>query len=79
MQIIYRILDKFGYYKFRKALLVPVNSKGEVLIQDRSGHKPPPWGYFGGGIEVGETPIVAVIREAKEELDLTLKENKFNF
>ena len=74
MKIIYKILDKFGYYRFRKALLVPVNSEGQVLIQDRRGHRPPSWGYFGGGIEPGETPIVALIREVKEELNLTLVE-----
>ena len=55
-----------------KALFIPYNSKGELFLQDREGHKPPPWGFFGGGIDEGETPIQAVIREAKEELDLDL-------
>lgn len=55
-----------------KALLIPHNSKGEIFIQDRQGHKPPPWGFFGGGIEKGETALAAVIRETKEELDLDL-------
>lgn len=55
-----------------KALLVPFNSKQEILLQDRRGHKLPAWGFFGGGIEEGETPLEAVIRESKEELDIDL-------
>lgn len=63
--------DEFDY---RKALILPVNSKGELFIQDRRGHKKPDWGYFGGGMEEGETPLETVIRESKEELCLDLKE-----
>lgn len=55
-----------------KALIVPLNSRKEIYIQDRRGHKPPPWGFFGGGIEEGETPLQAVIRESKEELSIDL-------
>lgn len=58
-----------------KALLIPYNSKGEIFIQDRRGHKPPPWGFFGGSVEEGETSLEAVIRETKEELDLNLRES----
>lgn len=36
---------------------------------------PPPWGFFGGSIEAGETPLEAVIRETKEELGVRLDEN----
>ncbi len=60
---------------YRKALLVPYNSKGEIFIQDRTDYKPPPWGLFGGSIEEGETPLEAVIRETKEELDLDIAAN----
>ena len=63
----------------RKALLVPFNQKQEIYIQDRTGHKPPPWGFFGGGIEEGETPLEAVIRETKEELDIDVVENDLIF
>jgi 8-oxo-dGTP pyrophosphatase MutT (NUDIX family) len=56
----------------RKALLLPYNHQGQLFIQDRTNYKLPPWGFFGGSIESGETPIEAVIREAKEELDLDL-------
>ena len=59
-------------YDARKALLIAVNSDNEVLIQDRRNHKKPDWGYFGGGIEAGESSLEAVIRESKEELDLDI-------
>ena len=55
------------------AVLVPfLKEEDLILVQDRRGHRPPPWGFFGGGIEAGETPLQAVIREADEELGLTL-------
>lgn len=59
----------------RKALILPMNSKGEYFIQDRRGFKKPDWGYFGGEIEEGETPLEAVIRETEEELSIKLVEN----
>lgn len=58
-----------------KALLLLLNSKNELFIQDRRGHKKPDWGYFGGSIEEGETPLEAILREAKEELCLDLRES----
>lgn len=58
-----------------KTLLLPVNSKNELYIQDRRGYKKPDWGYFGGSIEKGETPLQAILREAKEELCLELQES----
>ena len=71
--------------EINKSLILPLNSKNQILIQDREGHKPPPWGYFGGSIEEGETPIEGVIRETKEELNLDLSKTdlilfkEFNF
>ncbi|ULH14401.1 NUDIX domain-containing protein [Deinococcus sp. KNUC1210] len=44
-----------------------------MLVQDRRGHRPPPWGSFGGGIETGETPLQALLREAEEELGVHLR------
>ncbi|HLA25570.1 MAG TPA: hypothetical protein VJ028_00210 [Patescibacteria group bacterium] len=45
-------LEKIIRFDGRKALIVPVNSKRQILIQDRRGYKKPDWGYFGGGIEI---------------------------
>lgn len=63
----------------QKALVIPYNSKGEIYIQDRTDYKPPPWGFFGGSIENGETHLEAVIREIKEELDLDLTTQDLNY
>jgi 8-oxo-dGTP pyrophosphatase MutT (NUDIX family) len=51
-------------------------ASGRILVQDRRGHRPPPWGFFGGGIEQGETPLQAVLREVREELGMSLSENE---
>ena len=64
------LLEKIIDFDNRKALIVPINSKHQILIQDRRGHKKPDWGYFGGEIEFGETPTQAIIRETKEELQI---------
>ena len=58
---------------YHKALLIPINSERQIFIQDRRGFKAPDWGFFGGSIEAGESPIEAVIRETKEELVITLE------
>ncbi len=63
----------------KKSLLVPYNSEGEIFIQDRTGHKLPPWGFFGGSIEEGESPLEAILRETKEELDIKLAESDIEF
>ena len=59
-----------------KALLVPIKDN-KILIQDRRCWKPPAFGYFGGKIEDGESPLEAVIRETKEELNLDVSEDEF--
>lgn len=59
----------------RNAILIPLEeSTGRILVQDRRGHKLPPWGYFGGGVEPGETPLQAILREVQEELSFRLDE-----
>ncbi|TSC68546.1 MAG: hypothetical protein G01um101456_600 [Parcubacteria group bacterium Gr01-1014_56] len=63
----------------QKALLVPINSQNQMLIQDRRGQKKPDWGFFGGGIEEGETPLEAMIRESKEELDLEIRPEELEY
>lgn len=66
------ILEACINFDARKALILPVNSKGEILIQDRRNFKKPNWGFFGKGIDGDETPLEAVIRETKEELDIDI-------
>ena len=56
------LLESVVHFDNRKALIVPINSQNQILIQDRRGHKKPDWGFFGGEIETGETPLQAVIK-----------------
>jgi len=58
--------------KVTKALLIPLNQFGEILIQNREGFKPPRWGYFGGSVERGESIKEALIRETIEELGIDI-------
>lgn len=67
------LIEEIVSFDNRKALIVPINSQGKILIQDRRGHKKPDWGYFGGEIEGDETPIAAVIRETREELTIDVR------
>lgn len=73
------LLEETIKYDARKALIVPINSKRQIFIQDRRGYKKPDWGYFGGEIETGETPLKAVIRESKEELDVEIKPEELKY
>ena len=67
-------------YVINNALLVPYRVEtGLILVQDRRGHRPPPWGFFGGGVEPGETPLQAVLREAREELGPKLAEDTLRY
>ena len=64
----------------QNAVLVPVErATNRILVQDRRNHKPPPWGFFGGGIETGETPLEAVLREIDEELTLKLTPDELDY
>lgn len=66
-------------YSRRVALFVLRDEKGKILLQHRSKDTerlPDHWAFFGGEIENGETPEKAVKREAKEELDIELKDFK---
>lgn len=47
------------------------NEKKEVLLQRRGDSNK--WGFPGGAIELGETPQMAAIREAKEETGLDVE------
>ncbi len=70
--------------RIHNALLIPYRPAdhpdfGQMLVQDRRGHRPPPWGFFGGGIEEGETSLQAVLRETWEELGLHLSADDLQF
>mgnify|MGYP002624466799 CR=1 FL=1 len=54
-----------------------IDAQGRVLITQRPAHKALGglWELPGGKVEPGEAPETALIRELKEELDLTLQEN----
>lgn len=57
----------------RLALVIPINRKGQILLQHRTSDapiKPSHWAFFGGHIEEGETPGEAAMREFKEELQI---------
>jgi len=57
------------------------NEKGELLLYLRDGKPgipfPHHWDLIGGHIEENETPVEALIREVKEEINIDLKEYTF--
>lgn len=58
------------------------NSNGEYLIQRRSIDREPmsgEWAATGGSVQSGETSTQAAIRELKEELGISLKDNELKF
>jgi 8-oxo-dGTP diphosphatase len=63
----------------RRLLLVAAaalfDSSGRVLITQRPAHKQLGglWEFPGGKVELGEAPEQALVRELKEELDLTVE------
>jgi 8-oxo-dGTP diphosphatase len=65
----------------RRLLLVAaaalIDASGRVLITQRPAHKQLGglWEFPGGKVELGEAPEHALVRELKEELDLTLEPN----
>ncbi|MGV8172097.1 MAG: NUDIX domain-containing protein [Candidatus Woesearchaeota archaeon] len=61
------------------AAIILYDAKKKILLQHRDEnieHLPGYWAFFGGGIDLGETPEQAIIRETKEELDYDLKNPK---
>jgi len=63
--------------------LIPYKRNGDeiyVFLQRRDANAkllPDFFGFFGGGIESGETPEMAMLRETKEELDYEPYEYRF--
>ncbi len=59
------------------SMIVLYNTDYEILLQYRSKDSkkyPNYWGFFGGKIEPNETPLEAILRETKEEIDYELVE-----
>jgi len=57
------------------AIIILYDNKKRILLQHRkedAERLPVYWGFFGGGIDEGETPEEAVRRETKEELNYEL-------
>lgn len=58
-------------------IAIILNEKNEVLLAKRYEpeyqHTHDKWEFIGGGIDFGETPEQAVIREAKEEAGIDIK------
>jgi 8-oxo-dGTP diphosphatase len=61
-------------------VIVLYDKDKKILLQHRTEDaKTPPgyWGFFGGGIEPGETPEQAIRRETMEELNYRLRNPRF--
>lgn len=60
------------------SIIIFYDEQKRILLQKRT---PNPhgveWGFFGGGIEPGETPEQAVVRETQEELGHALAGHSF--
>lgn len=67
--------------KYRNcALIILYDEDKKILLQQRTDDaptRPGCWGFFGGGVEAGETPEQAVKRECLEELNYTLENPVF--
>lgn len=64
------------------ALAIISNKYNEVLLRHRDSNAPTnpnKWGLWGGRIEEGETPLQAIIRELKEELDIEVNATSLAF
>ncbi len=63
----------------RGAVVVVRNDDGSILLLKRapeSRFAPEKWGFPGGKIEEGETPLQAAVRETKEETSLDVLDIK---
>jgi len=63
----------------RGAVVVVLDEDNRVLLLKRSPSSrfaPEKWGFPGGKIEDGETPVAAAIRETKEETNIDVPEAK---
>jgi len=64
------------------SLLILINADNKVLLQHRADNLeryPGYWGFFGGGIEEGETPEEGLVREMFEESGYKVNNQKLLF
>lgn len=64
----------------RTVVAIILNKKGEFLLQKKTLDYewfPGEWGFFGGGMEEGETPKEAIKRELLEESGIEFNEIEF--
>lgn len=67
-----------GEYKLSVHVWI-LNNNGEILIQKRNENlkrNPGKWAFTGGAVDFGEESIDGAIREVKEELGISINENK---
>ena len=55
------------------------NSKGEFLMQKTSVEKGSEYSSTGGHIDKGETPLISIVREIKEELGIDVDSNELEY
>ena len=75
-----RVWDK-GVYHLGSDVWI-INSENKILIQKRAENKklePNVWAMTGGSVVIGENSVETIIREAKEELDITIDKNKLKW
>ncbi|NVD26767.1 (deoxy)nucleoside triphosphate pyrophosphohydrolase [Parasphingorhabdus flavimaris] len=67
-------MEKNPTYLFVAAAAL-VDEKGRILVQKRPEGKPMAglWEFPGGKVESGETPEIALIRELREELNISVE------
>lgn len=82
-----RFREKTGYVKGRKELnegefrisvhIWIIDQQNRILIEKRSEKEdkfPEMWAQVGGGVKTGDTSKITVLKECKEELNYTVKE-----
>ncbi|MDO4962707.1 MAG: NUDIX hydrolase [bacterium] len=74
--------DKFNIEKgkyFKIILLIIENEKHEFLIEKTSNERNNVFAFLGGHVTYGDSNIKTVIKEAKEELGIDIKEYEIKF
>lgn len=75
----FRKLDTGGAEKMRPRACAAIIRKGDILMVRRRHDGRTYWTLPGGGIEPGETPEQATVREVREETGLNAKVVRFLF